>query len=470
MSPEQAAAYDAHLASRSQSGGLKSKGGTKPTLNPGGLHDLKDYSGGGCVTGGFPYLTNVVAEPCDTNICVGLTVAGGTNDGTAYLLYKSTNAAAPFLSPTWQFVQFLRACDWVYLTNGTLSTCFFRLSNAAKDSDGDGIPDWWEVLHGLNPADPSDAWLDPDGDLIPSIVEYQLGLDPQNAHSDYDSVPDGREYYFDGTDPANSDSVFHILLGSWRFDTTNWVGLQGQLPLSTSTNLSLVPGLSQNAVSINSTNPAWLTYRDVETNTLFGNINLRKGSLRVWLKPGWNSTGTNSGSGPGNEAPIISVGTKATTWWALALDAKGTNLSLFTPTSTSGSYKTNVSTKVVWTSNQWVQIVCVWSPTNSAIFINGQPINTNGSGVSLWPDAATRAQGWRVGSDGNTNQVKAALDNLQTYNYLLSSDEIAANYSLTDPAQWTKQCQTASRKWPQQIRLQATSSSTSISPGTRQEL
>lgn len=32
------------------------------------------------------------------------------------------------------------------------------------DSDGDGLPDDWEIAHGLDPADPSDAATDPDGD------------------------------------------------------------------------------------------------------------------------------------------------------------------------------------------------------------------------------------------------------------------------------------------------------------------
>ncbi|MBR4170906.1 MAG: hypothetical protein IKR48_04585 [Kiritimatiellae bacterium] len=47
------------------------------------------------------------------------------------------------------------------------------------DTDGDGMPDGWEVNHGLSPLDPSDADSDADGDGIPSGAEFRFGLDPQ---------------------------------------------------------------------------------------------------------------------------------------------------------------------------------------------------------------------------------------------------------------------------------------------------
>jgi subtilisin family serine protease len=52
------------------------------------------------------------------------------------------------------------------------------------DSDGDGIPDWWELWHGLNPNDPSDAALDSDGDGVSNLNEYLAGTDPRDA-ADY---------------------------------------------------------------------------------------------------------------------------------------------------------------------------------------------------------------------------------------------------------------------------------------------
>jgi hypothetical protein len=40
------------------------------------------------------------------------------------------------------------------------------------------MPDWWELAHGLDPFDPSDADLDPDGDTLTNLEEFRLGTDP----------------------------------------------------------------------------------------------------------------------------------------------------------------------------------------------------------------------------------------------------------------------------------------------------
>lgn len=45
------------------------------------------------------------------------------------------------------------------------------------DSDGDGMPDVWEKVNGLNPNDPSDAVLDCNGDGYNNIEKYINGID-----------------------------------------------------------------------------------------------------------------------------------------------------------------------------------------------------------------------------------------------------------------------------------------------------
>lgn len=51
------------------------------------------------------------------------------------------------------------------------------------DSDGDGMPDSWEKLHGLNPLDPSDAQGDLDDDGFTNLEEYQSKTDPSDSAS-----------------------------------------------------------------------------------------------------------------------------------------------------------------------------------------------------------------------------------------------------------------------------------------------
>lgn len=65
--------------------------------------------------------------------------------------------------------------------------------STSGDSDHDGLPDWWEVLFGFDPFDPTGlngAWGDPDGDGLSNLAEYLAGTDPHVADSDGNGVTD----------------------------------------------------------------------------------------------------------------------------------------------------------------------------------------------------------------------------------------------------------------------------------------
>jgi hypothetical protein len=51
------------------------------------------------------------------------------------------------------------------------------------DTDGDGMPDAWELAHGLNPNDLTDAARDDDGDGFSNLQEFLAGTDPANPAS-----------------------------------------------------------------------------------------------------------------------------------------------------------------------------------------------------------------------------------------------------------------------------------------------
>ena len=54
------------------------------------------------------------------------------------------------------------------------------------DSDGDGMPDWWETIRGLDPGSAvgeNGAWGDPDGDGLHNLGEFLVLSDPLNPDS-----------------------------------------------------------------------------------------------------------------------------------------------------------------------------------------------------------------------------------------------------------------------------------------------
>jgi RHS repeat-associated protein len=265
------------------------------------------------------------------------------------------------------------------------------------DSDNDGLGDWWELLY-FGTLAYNGTNLDSLGNTL--LYDYQNGLVPK------------------------------MILGYWRFDNTNTlVGDAGQLPLE-ATNLIGVPSWDTNAILVDSLNPSVLIYRDIETN---GNINimLQNGSVSFWFRPDWGSTNA-GGVGPQSQGRFIELGSKGSTngWWSLAIDSGGTNLYFGSQTNSTLSLTTNLSVGFGWTSNVWHQVVLTYSSTNSSLYVDGQPVVTNGAGVTVYPPAGVRSNGFAIGdSSSGTNQARGAFDDLETFNYPLSASDISSNYN-----------------------------------------
>lgn len=87
---------------------------------------------------------------------------------------------------------------------------------ATGDSDGDQLPDEWELRHDLPTNEPS-AGRDPDRDGLTNIEEYRLRTKPRNSDTDNDGAEDGFEVVWklkvrdadsddDGTTDGDEDS------------------------------------------------------------------------------------------------------------------------------------------------------------------------------------------------------------------------------------------------------------------------
>lgn len=70
----------------------------------------------------------------------------------------------------------------------------FHVFEPNNDTDKDGMPDWYEELYPnvLDPKQP-DAYDDPDKDGLLNIEEYDRYIDPGNPDTDEDGLPDGWE-------------------------------------------------------------------------------------------------------------------------------------------------------------------------------------------------------------------------------------------------------------------------------------
>jgi hypothetical protein len=58
------------------------------------------------------------------------------------------------------------------------------------DSDNDGMPDTWEIIHGLDPANPADALSDADGDAQHNLSEFTAGTNPRDPASRFAATVD----------------------------------------------------------------------------------------------------------------------------------------------------------------------------------------------------------------------------------------------------------------------------------------
>lgn len=138
--------------------------------------------------------------------------------GAAYVLGAPTPAVASNLRGV---------IDDFAIWNGALTPTQIAALNSglppdvvAADSDGDGMPDWYEDQYAFNKNLATDAGLDAEPDGVSNLQEYRNGTHPRNADTDSDGFTDGVEtgtggwisLTDTGTNPLDPDTDEDLLL------------------------------------------------------------------------------------------------------------------------------------------------------------------------------------------------------------------------------------------------------------------
>ncbi len=224
-----------------------------------------------------------------------------------------------------------------------------------------------------------------------------------------------------------------IPFNAWNFyplENPPWADWFGDLPRA-STNLTTAPSWDYDGTALSlDTNVAFLQFDYFEGGEPV--LYFDNGSLACWAQMNWTSV-TDGGTGPSNWAVLISIGNwtsnAAQSGWTIAIDPAGTNLVM--EAQASGSNQMVFKTPIDFDEGDWHFVTMTYSPSNSWLYLEGQPVCSNGPILYQPSRADCTNYGFFVGSlsTSGIDTLQGQMQWLATYDYQLSSNEVSDAYA-----------------------------------------
>jgi hypothetical protein len=276
--------------------------------------------------------------------------------------------------------------------------------------------------------------------IIPSVTVSNAVGSVTNANADY-----GNSNPFAIYDQQDYPNAPQIRLGYWQFDTLALTNQAGLSP-NTSSDVGLAPAWSGNAISMTNTigNGSQLIYPVASNGQTY--LDCANGTVRFWFQPNWSTT--NSAALAGQNQQMVFLAARS---WSISVWNETFGISYIQFASGNDQYHQPWSFKsgpvngalVSFQSNLWYQIVLSYSPTNVALYTNGvllatanwAPEDTNndcvydvGNGNLFYPPASDLGAGFSFGSAFGGLQISGQLEELETFNYPLTAQQVAAGF------------------------------------------
>ena len=316
------------------------------------------------------------------------------------------------------------------------------------------------IHHGSQPAEDAGLYFYTvttneviEGDNTVSIGFHYVAI-TNGEPMDTDGLPAVPDYLNDlsGNGILNPFLIFdqnvypnepQVRLGYWRFNTTAWTNEAGVGP-TTDTNLSQSNSFSGTSVSLIN-NGSHLAYPVTSDGATY--LNLANGTIRFWFQPNW-STG---GSSMPTFGEFLFAGNTTSNNLQFAMEKFASNVSTLVWAVTESPYSQPWAftvgayngVPVSFQSNLWYQIVVTYSPTNMALYTNGvllatatqptlesnAPMYNVGFGDFCYPSIGPSDPNFYFGNEESQSvPVMGQLDELETFNYPLTAQQVAAGY------------------------------------------